>query len=81
MIAIFFIIVGLIPYTLLLVAIFGMNRLYRRTSSLMLSSRQAIHRLNDSLIGVSKGVSRPFIAVQRRMAWVGRVAQLPRPRS
>ena len=81
MVALFFIIVGVIPYTLLLVPIFGMNRLYRRTESLLASGQRVIHRVNGGLTVVSKGISRPFIAVQRRFAWVGRVAQLPRPRS
>ena len=80
MVALFFLIVGLIPYTLLLLAIFGMNRLYRRTSSLLLSGRRAIHQVNGGLVMVSKGISRPFIAMQRRFAWLVRVAQLPRPR-
>src|SRR5579859_1981715 len=81
MVALFFLVVGLIPYTLLLVAIFGMNRLYRRTSSLLLSGRRTIHQLNGGLVTVSKGISRPFIAVHRRFAWLGSVTQLPRPRS
>jgi hypothetical protein len=81
MVALFFIIVGVIPYTLLLVAIFGMNQLYRRTESILASGQRAIHRLNGGLTTLSKGISRPFIAVQRRFAWVGRVTQLPRPRS
>src|SRR5579863_7054501 len=72
MVALFFLIVGLIPYTLLLLAIFGMNRLYRRTNSLLLSGRRAIHQLNGGLVIVSKGISRPFIAMQRRLAWLGR---------
>jgi len=81
MLALFFTVIGLIPYTLLLVAIFGMNRLYGRASSWMVSGRRAIHRLNGGLVTVSKGISRPFIAAQRRLAWVERVTQLPRPRS
>lgn len=81
MVALFFVIVGVIPYTLLLVAIFGMNRLYRRTESLLAGGQRVIHQVNGGLTAVSKGISRPFIAVQRRLAWMGRVAQLPRPRS
>ena len=80
MVALFVIIVGLIPYSLLLVAIFGMNRLYRRTNSILLRGRRAVHRLNGSLITASKGISRPFIAMQRRLAWMGRITQPPRSR-
>ena len=81
MVALFFVILGVIPYTLLLLAIFGMNRLYRRTESLLAGGQRMIHRLNSGLTVASKGISRPFIAVQRRLAWMGRIAQLPRPRS
>lgn len=69
------IIIGLIPYALLLVAVAGMGRVYRMTDKGLAHGQRLSRAVHMQTTNVSKAVTRPFIIAQKRLAWLDRVGR------
>jgi hypothetical protein len=71
--------VCLIPYALIIVAVAGMGRAYKITEKLLFRGQRLSRDVHMGTVRVSKTASRPFIATQKRLAWLDRFIRFGRP--
>ena len=69
----------LIPYALLIVGVAGMGRVYKITEKVLTRGQRVSRDVHVGTVRVSKTVSRPFIATQKRLAWLERFSRFGRP--
>jgi hypothetical protein len=64
------VIVCLVPYVLIVAMLFGTRKLYLKSSSLLMSTRNALHKVNVGATRASRAIARPIIAINMRAAWL-----------
>ena len=72
------VILCLIPYALLLVSVAGMGRVYRVTEKVLVRGQKVSRTIHLGTVRVSKTATRPFIVVQKRLAWLERISPFGR---
>jgi hypothetical protein len=68
-----------LPYAALVAMIFGLSKVYGKTSSVLRSIYMFTHRANTTVHGLSRRVAGPVISVSARLARLERLAGIEPP--
>jgi hypothetical protein len=71
----------IVPYALLIAAIFGMTIVNRRVPRLLGGVRNTMYQVNAAAQSGSQTIAKPVIAVSRRLAWLERALGFEPPRA
>jgi len=68
----------MIPYALLIVGVAGMGRVHQITEKALIRGQRMSRSIHVGAVRVSKASTRPFIAAQKRLAWLDRFGRFGR---